>query len=334
LSDDASPPEEPAPGRGRFAWIVVVLAVAGLAAGILAASLGGGSGSRVKVAGEVELPPPPPPAPDATPDPALVEDSPDGKLPIIGPDGRQPWQVYARPVDPAERRPRIALVVTGLGLDTDRTRAAVAKLPPAVTLAFSPYTHELVTWIAAARKAGHEVLLGLPMEPLDYPRQDPGPETLLTTLDPAQNLERLRWVMSRGTAYVGLVGVMGERFTATRASLEPVLDALKTRGLMFIDNHRAADSAVPDLGRVLGMAWGVADRRIDPDMMAPAIDQSLADLERVAAESGAALGLGEMTPLLLDRVTAWAPTLDVKGLALVPASAVAMRQVAATKAAQ
>ena len=33
--------------------------------------------------------------------------------------------------------------------------------------------------VARAREAGHEVLLEVPMEPFDYPDNDPGPQTLL-----------------------------------------------------------------------------------------------------------------------------------------------------------
>ncbi len=116
------------------------------------------------------------------PDPGLVEKSPDGPLPIIGKDGRQAWQVYARPFDSGDKRPRLALIITGLGLDRALSQAATDRLPGGVTLGFDPYAADVKDAINQARGLGHEILLGLPMEPLDYPRQDPGPLTLLAAL--------------------------------------------------------------------------------------------------------------------------------------------------------
>jgi uncharacterized protein len=314
------------PGSGRLIWIAPAAAVAVMVALIALATL---DTERARpTGGGVELPlsAQPRPADAAAPDPALVEDSPDGKLPVVGGDGRKPWQVYAGRFDQADPRPRVALVISGLGLDGAASRAAIAQLPAAVTLGFSPFAHELPNWIGAARQAGHEVLLGLPLEPADFPRQDPGPGTLLTSLEPRQNLERLRTVMARGAAYVGLVAIMGDRFDAERASLEPVLDELKSRGLLFVDDRDATKSLAGPMGHDLGMAWAIADRTVDDDPAAAAIDKALGELEAIASRDGASLGIGGLYPVTLDRVLAWAATLERKGLALAPASAVATRQ--------
>jgi hypothetical protein len=317
---------EPAvrPARSRLVWIIPGVAVAAVAAALALALHDAGAPRTDSGAVQLNLPPQ---AAGATPDPALVEDSPNGPLPIIGKDGRQPWQVYARPFDAANRLPRVAIVIAGLGLDSDATRAAITKLPGPVSLSFSPYAHDLTTWIAAARQAGHEVLLGLPMEPTDFPRQDPGPKTLLTSLDPDQNLDRLRWILGRGTAYAGLVGVQGDRFVTDRASLEPILDALKTRGLLFIDDHDASASVAGPLGRDIGMAWAITDRQLDSDATQASVDKMLGELEAKAAQDGTALGLGTLYPVTIERVVAWAQGLQAKGIALAPATAVAMHQI-------
>ena len=331
MQESPAEAEEAAAAPSRFIWIALALAAAGVGALAALAVISPGGGGRP----QIELPiPPPPVAVGATPDPALVEQAADGPLPIVASDGRQAWQVYARPFVPTDARPRVAVVISGLGLDAETTRAAVERLPPAVSLGFSPYARDLPNWIAAARKAGHEVLLGLPMEPTDYPRQDPGPATLLSALEPAQNRARLRWTMSRGTDYVGLVAIMGGRFAANRPNLEPVLDELKKRGLMFLDNHAADASVAGELGRDLGMAWAVADRRLDGEATAAAIDQSLTDLETVAVKEGSALGLGTVNPLTVEHVVAWVPTLEKKGLAFAPATGIAGRQHLQAKPAQ
>ena len=111
--------------------------------------------------------------------------------------------------------PRIALIVGGLGVSASATADAIAKLPGAVTLGFVPYGTDVAALAARARDGGHEILLQVPMEPFDYPDNDPGPQTLLTSLTPQQNIDRLYWLMSRFQGYVGLTNTMGARFTAS-----------------------------------------------------------------------------------------------------------------------
>ena len=316
--------------RGLGVLGAAAAAVIVAAAALLLGAQGGWLPRPAREKVEVKLPPPPAGA-LAPLDPALAEATSDGPLPRVGADGRLPWQVYARPFPAAERRPLVAIVVTGLGLDAAAAQAAADRLPAPVTLAFSPYAQNLPALIGAARRAGHEVMLGLPMEPADFPRQDPGPETLLTSLDPPENLARLRWTMSRGGAYVGLAAIMGERFTAAKANLAPVLDAIKARGLLFVDGA-SPDSVSGELARQIGLAWSHADRAIGGETDPAAIDAALAALETAAIKTGASLGMATFEPELADKIAAWAPTLPGKGLVLAPATAVAAREAHPTKA--
>jgi len=116
------------------------------------------------------------------PDPGLIENNPVGPLPITGSDGRMPWRVYSRPSNPIETRPRISIIITGLGINKKSTEAAL-KMSGDISLAFVPYAHGLADWINKARELGHETLLTLPMEPSNFPKSDPGPLALMSTLD-------------------------------------------------------------------------------------------------------------------------------------------------------
>ncbi len=325
-----------APGMSaaRRLWLGggVALVVAGTGLRLLGGGPPTGAGNQVTVA----LPPLASTAPllAPAPDPGLTEDSPDGKLPIAGKDGRQAWQVYARPFDAKDKRPRVALLVTGLGLDQELTQAAMDRLPGAVTLGFDPYASGLKDAVAHARSLGHEALIGLPMEPPDYPRQDPGPLTLLVSLDATDNMARLDKLMGASTGYVGLVAIMGERFTAEQASLLPILQNLQQRGLMFVNNQPPDSSATARLASQLKLPWAAANRAIDAESDPAAIDQALAALEAAAVRNGVALGIAALSPALIDHATPWATALDGKGLALAPASAIANRQTIPPAAAQ
>src|SRR5262249_21266595 len=108
-------------------------------------------------------------------DPQIIEQSRYGPVPRIGINGAKPSKVYARPDYSSGGVPRIALVVCGLGLAAQATETAISTLPGEVTLGFAPYASDLSRQTALARGAGHEVVLQIPMEPFDYPRNNPGP---------------------------------------------------------------------------------------------------------------------------------------------------------------
>ena len=164
----------------------------------------------------------------------------------------RPAEAFARPVKPIPGKPdapRVALIVGGLGISASATADAIAKLPGAVTLAFMPYGADVVRLAPRARGEGHEILLQVPMEPFDYPDNDPGPQTLLTSLTPEQNLDRLHWLMSRFQGYVGIASAMGARFTASEQAFAPVLRETAKRGLIFVDDGSNPRSVA---GRIAG----------------------------------------------------------------------------------
>jgi polysaccharide deacetylase 2 family uncharacterized protein YibQ len=263
------------------------------------------------------------PGPRSGPDPALLEPGPDGSIPRLGPDGRASWQVYARPFDRADKRPRIAVVIANLGLGEAQTEAAIQRLPGGVTLAFSPYAGpRLPQWMDLARIAGHEVLMGVPMEPANYPESDPGPHTLLTSLPAPQNIERLHWVLGRATGYVGIMNQMGQRFTANVDSLRPVMVEIKGRGLLVLDTRAAAKSAVAPLAGELDVPRATNDRTIDAQQSRDAIAQRLAEIEAIAKKRGSAVAIGSPFPVTIELVEAWTRGLADRGFALAPISAV------------
>lgn len=262
----------------------------------------------------------------ADPDPELMEDSAFCPLPRIAADGREPWQVYARPVAELSSRPRIALVITGAGLRKSTTEAAITTLPPEVTLAFSPYAANLGARTAEARAAGHELMLLVPMEPDDYPRNDPGPHTLLVDGAHRENLERLHWALGRFAGYVGIVNDMGSRFTASEPAISLVLREAKERGLLFMDARSSAYTVGAQVARNLRVPRAVNNRYIDNEQTEDAIRARLAELETVATSYGAAAGIGRLYPVTIKVVAEWAEGLAARGFDLVPVSAIADRQ--------
>ena len=256
----------------------------------------------------------------------LIETSRHGGIPKIGPDGARPSEVYAQPVKAAAGKPdgpRIAIVISGLGLGTSGTADALAKLPAAVTFAFAPASVHVEQLAARARNQGHEVLLQVPMEPFDYPANDPGPQTLLTTSDAGQNIERLHRLMSRFQGYVGISNYMGARFTASEPAFAPVLRETAKRGLIYLDDGTSSRSLASQIASANHLAFAKAEVVIDAVPTETEMDRALARLEAAARERGIAVGIAGALPLAIDRIAKWAKAAEARGFTLVPISAVA-----------
>jgi uncharacterized protein len=253
-------------------------------------------------------------------DPALIENSLQGPLPRIADDGRKPMTAYAAPA--LSGRSRIAIVMSGLGISAKATAAALAALPPSVTLAFAPYAGDVQHWVSQSRQQGHEALLEVPMEPFDFPDSDPGPHTLRSGVDRDANGERLDWALSRFTGYAGVTNLLGQRFLADADSLSPTMTQLSRRGIYFYDNGAVAQSAAADVAGRSGVSFAKATETLDDIQTALEIDKHLSDLEAQARDHGSAIGSGFLYPVTIERVAAWAKTLERRGFVLVPVSAI------------
>ncbi len=256
------------------------------------------------------------------PEKALSQSSRHGTLPVISADGRRPLDVYARPVkaDIAAKRPQIAIIVGGLGIGQAVTQRAIRKLPPEVTFAFAPYGGDLSRQISRARDDGHEIMLHAPMEPYDYPDNDPGPQTLVSGQKPGVTQDRLYWLMSRFQGYVGVMNFMGARFMASDQDFQVVAKELSQRGLGFIHDASVKDDGASALMRANGGAAASADLQIDLVAEPDDIDKALERLEALAREKGRVIGVASALPVSIDRLEAWSKSLAAKGITLVPAS--------------
>jgi polysaccharide deacetylase 2 family uncharacterized protein YibQ len=271
---------------------------------------------------------PPAAAAPVPPDQKFAETTAHGVIPKIAADGTRPAEAYAQPVKGIPGKPdapRIALVVDGLGVSDKATADAIAKLPPAVTLGFMPYGSNVVTLAAQARDRGHEILLQVPMEPFDYPDNDPGPQTLLTTLAPQQNIDRLYWLMSRFQGYVGLTSAMGARFTASETSLAPVLHEVAKRGLIFVDDGSNPRSLAGHIAGANNLSFAKVDVVIDAVATSAEIDRAFGRLEMAARDHGSVVGISSALPVSIDHIVKWAQDLDSRGIVLVPITAVALK---------
>lgn len=258
----------------------------------------------------------------------LTEEAAGLTLPVVATDGTTPFEAYQSRfmLDDTDERARIALIVTGVGLNTARSEQALEALPSSVTIAISPYGRTPQRWVDIGLDQGRDVLLMVPMEPNSFPTVDPGPDTLMRDAPPIQTLQRLHAVMGKAQGYMGIINDTGSRFTANEIAVAPVLNDIAARGLMVVDARASAYTVFASQAKKRAIPVAVNTRFVDSSLAAQDIDRQLRDLERTANTVGSAVGILRDFPVTLERVVAWQKTVNEKEFVLTPISAVANRQ--------
>jgi hypothetical protein len=282
----------------------------------------------VTAAAYAGIPAAPPGQPLAeAPQPGLFETAGGRVLPRIADDGRVPWRAYGRGFDLRDDRPRLVIVLVGLGLSGVASGAAIDHLPADITFAVDAHAARPDHWAARARADGHEVLVSLPLQPAAGDSTDPGPRAILASLPDSENIARLETVLGLCHGCVGVVTTLGGAFADDVQALRPVLEAAQSRGLLLIDGTLLRGHPLIDVADGLGLPRLWIDQPVDDEPTAGAIDGALRRLEEIALKQGVAAGTVRPYPVTLQRLMAWWPTLAKKNLVLAPASAAAGAQV-------
>lgn len=239
------------------------------------------------------------------------------------PEAPQPaWLRYAVAADPGAR-PMIAVVIDDFGVNRAASRRMLA-LPGPLTISIMTYAGEPAALAQAVRLAGHEVMLHMPMEPMAR-SENPGPKALLTGLDQAELLDRIRWGLDRFDGFVGLNNHMGSRFTAAEPGMRLLLQEVRDRGLLFLDSMTTGRS----VGRRLALEFGIPFIKRDIFLdHHPGLGSAAAQLrkaEALALKRGYAVVIGHPRPDTIAALAAWLPLAVERGFAIVPLTAIVQR---------
>jgi uncharacterized protein len=222
-----------------------------------------------------------------------------------------------------DARPAIAVVIDDLGLNR-RGTAALNRLRAPLTLAFLPYATDLDEQTRAARAAGHELMVHVPMEPrsADWP----GPNALTSQLGPDELVSRLRSHLRSFRGFVGVNNHMGSLLTADPERMAILMAELRQRELLFLDSRTTPESVAAHEAERSHVPFAERDVFIDNDLELESVLRALAHAENIARRQGYAVAMGHPHDVTIEALKRWLPTLDARGIALVPISAVVARQ--------
>ncbi|HET6158524.1 MAG TPA: divergent polysaccharide deacetylase family protein [Dongiaceae bacterium] len=249
-------------------------------------------------------------------------------LPPVTADGQAAWLKNSVAFVAPPGRPLIAVVLDDVGVARGHAELAI-DLPAIVTLSFMTYADGVADMAARARAKGHELMLHVPMEPLDG-ALDAGPHALTVGASDSELLKRLSWDLDRFPGYIGINNHMGSRFTQDERGMRVVLEELKRRNLLFLDSRTIGTTIGDSLAARLGVAHVMRDVFLDDEMDEAAVLKQLAYAERVAANKGQAIAIGHPHPATIAALRAWMPKVEARGFILVPLSTVAKLRLGAS----
>ncbi len=258
----------------------------------------------------------------ATPPAAAVMPAPDVPAAEVK---QAAWLQNAVTSDASFDKPWIAIVLDDVGLNHRAAWEAI-ELPAPLTLAFMTYADDLPRMTRQARLQGHELMVHFPMEPSDLQRNDPGENALLLGLSQSETKRRLDWGLARFDGYVGVNNHMGSRYTENAEALQPVMAALKQRGLLFLDSRTSSQTVAGQVARGAGVPLASRDVFLDHIPTSAFVREQLTELEAVAQRRGYAVGIGHPHGYTMDVLRDWLPQAKARGFEIVPLTAIVKRR--------
>jgi len=191
---------------------------------------------------------------------------------------------------PGRKLPRVAIIIDDLGYDRSLAEKLIGLNAP-FTLSILPHSphQDAIARIAQAR--GLELMLHLPMEPVEYPDINSGPGTLHTRMGPEELLRVLEEDLDAVPHIKGVNNHMGSRLTASSEQMYQVFSVLKKRGLYFVDSRTTDESICKPSARLFQLPFAQRDVFIDHQQDPAFIRKQIRELVRIAYRKGEAVGI-------------------------------------------
>ncbi len=220
--------------------------------------------------------------------------------------------------------PKVAIIVDDIGMSKGPIDKLI-ELPAPVTLAVLPNLSYSRYAAEAARNKGLDVMLHLPMEPMEssgYTGSDAGEDALLVGLPKEAVLAKLDENLSSVPYIKGVNNHMGSKFMENQELMDMVLEEIGGRGLFFIDSLTSSGSVGYKTALKMGMKTGKRDVFLDDSSKDAAyVKSQIERLVGIAEKNGYAVGICHPYPGTVEALTEMMPQIDGR-VDIVPVSSI------------
>jgi polysaccharide deacetylase 2 family uncharacterized protein YibQ len=236
----------------------------------------------------------------------------------VFPEEELPYQPPISIPPDIKKLPRVAIIIDDLGYNRKKAQKFL-ELDAVLTFSILPYSPFTKKIAKAAYDKGMDVMLHLPMEPIEYPAIDPGPGVLLMSMSPDELIRQLKQDLDAVPEIKGVSSHMGSKMTAESDQMYQIFSVLKKRGLFFIDSRSTAHTVGRSSARLFKVPFAERDVFIDHKPNADFIRKQLKTLVRIAQKRGQAVGIAHPSKTTLKILRQELPELQ-KQVELVPVS--------------
>jgi polysaccharide deacetylase 2 family uncharacterized protein YibQ len=212
---------------------------------------------------------------------------------------------------------RIAIVIDDFGYQDQNLILSFCELPQPITFSIFP-GEKHTAWIAQqAIEKNHGVMVHLPMEPIDYPARDPGPNAIFSDYEPEKIAELTQDALASVPHAKGINNHMGSRLTQNFEAMKVVLRVVKRWNFFFIDSVTSSQSVAYAVARDMDIPSGRNALFLDIVADEDAVVKRLYRLAAHARQEGTAIGIGHAKPNMLRALQRMLPELAEQGFVFV-----------------
>ncbi|MCP3951595.1 MAG: divergent polysaccharide deacetylase family protein [Desulfobacterales bacterium] len=248
---------------------------------------------------------------------------------IVSPPANQPptYEIYPardlpsdRPILPDIKRPRpaVSIIIDDMGYK-QAISEKFCRLDAALTFSIFPGSPFKTAIIKSANEHGIEIMLHLPMEPNEFPRVNPGPGALLSSMTPDELINQLNQNLDDVPLVKGVNNHMGSRLTSSSFQMNQIFSILKKRGLFFIDSRTTSATVAWQSARLLQVPFSQRDVFLDHVQERAFVKKQILALINTAKRQGGAVGIGHPYAITLEVLEEMLPEIK-KQVDIVPAS--------------
>jgi polysaccharide deacetylase 2 family uncharacterized protein YibQ len=128
--------------------------------------------------------------------------------------------------------------------------------------------------------------------------------------------------MGRITNYTGVMNYQGGRYLSDEKALQPVLQDVAKRGLLFLDDGTSSLSKSGTVSDAVQLPHAFADVVLDGQLQTQSILRKLDELGRIADRKGTAIGVAAAFDESIEAVRQWTEEATQRGIEIVGISAI------------
>ncbi|NLY76244.1 MAG: divergent polysaccharide deacetylase family protein [Firmicutes bacterium] len=219
---------------------------------------------------------------------------------------------------PALKKPRVAIIIDDVGY-VKKAADSMLKVPARLTWAVLPFTPYASEYVEAAKERGFEIMLHLPLEPLDH-NANPGPGLIKTDWPEEEIIKQFEANLDQAPGAVGVNNHMGSAGTADERLMDLLMGQIKAKGLYFVDSmttdHSAGEAAARRHQTPYKKRDVFIDNLPDPDSK----KRALRELIKIALVKGEAIGIGHVRNGTAEAIMEMLPEFEKAGIEIVPVS--------------